>query len=89
LVIKDLDAELKELLIKVLKEYKGILAWSYEDMKWLNLDFYHHKIYLAKDAILVQQCRYRLNPNYLVREILEDKSIKPLPFILIFLSFFL
>jgi hypothetical protein len=69
-VTKDLDAELKELLLEVLKEYKGILAWSYDDMKGLNLDFYHHKIDLAKDAILVPR-RYRLNPNYLVREIVK------------------
>jgi hypothetical protein len=33
-------------------------------MKGLTSEFYHHKINLAKDAILVQQRRYRLNPNY-------------------------
>jgi hypothetical protein len=33
-------------------------------MKGLNLEFYHHKINLAKDAIPVQQRRYRLNSNY-------------------------
>jgi hypothetical protein len=33
-------------------------------MKGLNLEFYHHKISLAKDAIPVQQRRYRQNPNY-------------------------
>jgi hypothetical protein len=33
-------------------------------MKGLNPEFYHHKINLAKDAIPVQQRRYRLNPNY-------------------------
>jgi hypothetical protein len=33
-------------------------------MKGLNPEFYHHKINLGKDAIPVQQRRYRLNPNY-------------------------
>jgi hypothetical protein len=36
-------------------------------MKGLNPEFYHHKINLAKDAILVQQPRYRLNPNYIAK----------------------
>jgi ABC-type phosphate/phosphonate transport system substrate-binding protein len=64
LVAKDLDAEFKRKLVMVLKEYKEVFAWSYEDMKGLNPEFYHHKINLAKDVIPVQQRRYRLNPNY-------------------------
>jgi hypothetical protein len=67
LVPKDLDVEFKAQLFTVLKEYKDVFAWSYEDMKGLNPEFYHHKINLAKDAIPVQQCRYRLNPNYIAK----------------------
>jgi hypothetical protein len=33
-------------------------------MKGRNPELHHHKINLAKDAIPVQQRRYRLNPNY-------------------------
>jgi hypothetical protein len=36
-------------------------------MKGLNPEFYHHKVNLAKDAIPVQQRRYRLNPNYVAK----------------------
>jgi hypothetical protein len=64
LVAKELDVDFKEQLTKVLREYKDVFAWSYDNMKGLNPTFYHHKIKLAKDAILVQQCQYRLNPNY-------------------------
>jgi hypothetical protein len=64
LVAKELDAEFKEQLTNVLRAYKDVFAWSYEYMKGLNPEFYHHNINLAKDAILVQQRRYRLNLNY-------------------------
>jgi hypothetical protein len=45
--------EFKEQLTQVLTTYKDVFAWSYEDMKGLNPEFYHHKINLAKDAIPV------------------------------------
>jgi hypothetical protein len=64
LVAKDLDPEFKAHLNTVLTEYRDVFAWSYEDMKGINPEFYHHKINLAKDGITVQQRRYRLNPNY-------------------------
>jgi hypothetical protein len=64
LIAKELDAEFKKQLTNVLWTYKDVFAWSYEDMKGLNPEFYHHKINLAKDAISVKQWRYRLNPNY-------------------------
>jgi hypothetical protein len=63
LVAKDLDVEFKAKLVMVLREYKEVFAWSYEGMKGLNPEFYHHKINLAKDTIPVQQRRYWLNPN--------------------------
>jgi hypothetical protein len=64
LIAKELDAEFKEQLTNVLRTYKDMFAWSYEYMKGLNPKFYHHKINLAKDAIPMQQWRYRLNLNY-------------------------
>jgi hypothetical protein len=54
LVAKDLNAEFKAQLVTVLREYKDVFTWSYEDMKGLNPQFYYHKINLAKDAIPVQ-----------------------------------
>jgi hypothetical protein len=64
LIAMGLDPAFKEKLTHVLQTYKDFFAWSYEDKKRLNPEFYHHKINLAKDAIPVQQRRYRLNPNY-------------------------
>jgi hypothetical protein len=58
LIAKGLDPAFKEQLTHVLQTYKDVFAWSYEDMKGLNPEFYHHKINLAKDAILLQQRRY-------------------------------
>jgi Asp-tRNA(Asn)/Glu-tRNA(Gln) amidotransferase B subunit len=66
-VAKELDADFKEQLTNVLQEYKDVFAWSYEDMKGLNPEFYHHKINLTKDTIPVQQRWYRLNPNYVAK----------------------
>jgi hypothetical protein len=45
--------DFKERLTHVLRMYKDVFAWSYEDMKGLNPEFYHHKINLAKDVIPV------------------------------------
>jgi predicted enzyme related to lactoylglutathione lyase len=43
LIAKGLDPEFKEQLTHVLKMYKDVFAWSYEDMKGLNPEFYHVK----------------------------------------------
>jgi hypothetical protein len=64
LIAKELDTEFKEQLTNVVRTYKDVFTWSYEDMNALNPEFYHHKINLAEDVIPVQQRRYRLNPNY-------------------------
>jgi hypothetical protein len=40
----------KEQLTIVQREYKDIFAWSYGDMKGLNLESYHHKINLANEG---------------------------------------
>ena len=57
----------KEELKKLLKQYKDVLAWSFEDMKGLDPSFCLHQIYLHKDAKPIQQRRYRLNLNYVVK----------------------
>ena len=56
----------KEELKKLLKQYKDVLAWSFEDMKGLDPSFCLHQIYLHKDAKPIQQRCYRLNPSYVV-----------------------
>jgi uncharacterized phage-associated protein len=47
LIAKELDAKFKDQLTHVLQTYKDVSAWSYEDIKRLNPEFYHHKINLA------------------------------------------
>ena len=64
-------------LIALLGEYKDVFAWSYDNMKGLDPKFYRHQINLATDAKLVQQRRYRMNPNYATRVKEEiDKLLK-------------
>ena len=64
---KDLQATFKTKLTETLHEYRDVFAWSYEDMKGLDPQFYQHKINLSPHTIPVKQRRYRLNPNYAAR----------------------
>ena len=59
LAVRDMLMVDKQQLIGLLKQYKDVFAWSFEDMKGLDL--------ARKDAKLVQECRYRLNPNYAIK----------------------
>ena len=44
-----------------------MFPWSFEDMKGLDPAFCQHQINLHKNAKPIQQCRYRLNPNYAIK----------------------
>ena len=67
----------KQKLKDLLKQYKDVFAWSFEDMKGLDPAFCQHQIHLNKVAKPVQQRRYRLNPNYIIRVKEEiDKLLK-------------
>ena len=57
----------KQRLVTLLKQYKDVFAWSFEDMKGLDPTFCQRQINLHKDAKPVQQRRYRLNPNYAIK----------------------
>ena len=61
---KNLLVVFKTELAQTLQEYWDVFAWSYEDMKGLDPQFYQHKINLSPHTIPVKQRRYRLNPNY-------------------------
>ena len=64
-------------MIALLGEYMDVSAWSYDDMKGLDPKFYQHQVNLATNAKLVQQRRYRMNPNYATRVKEEiDKLLK-------------
>ena len=77
LVAKDMMVADKQRLIGLLKQYKDVFPWTFEDMKGLDLAFYQHQINLHKDAKPVQQHRYHLNPNYAIKVKEEiDKLLK-------------
>ena len=70
-------------MVELLKEYKDVFTYLYEDMKVMDPQFYQHQIHLSKDAKLVAQRHYRMNPNYAVKvkeeigELLRVRFIKP------------
>ena len=77
LIAKEMLYDDKQRLKTLLKQYKDVFAWSFEDMKGLNPTFCQHQIHLNKDAKPVQQRRYLLNPNYAVKVKEEiDKLLK-------------
>ena len=54
----------KTAMITLLKEFRDVFTWSYEDMRGLDPQLYQHQIHLNKDAKPVAQRCYRMNPNY-------------------------
>ncbi len=51
-------------LIKLLKEFKDIFAWTYKDLKGIPLDIAQHCVELDTSIPPAHQARYWLNPNY-------------------------
>ena len=62
-IAKEMVPAKKSAMIELLREYKDVFMWSYEDMEDLHPKFYQHGIRLSKDAMLIQQRRYQMNPN--------------------------
>ena len=77
LIAKDMLEANKQRLMTLLKQYKDVFDWSFEDMKGLDLAFCQCQINLHKDTKPIQQCTYRLNPNYAIKVKEEiDKLLK-------------
>jgi hypothetical protein len=51
---------------QLLKEFKGVFAWTYNDLKGIPLELAQHKIELDTIIPPTHQARYRLNPNYVI-----------------------
>ena len=66
-IAKELPTLGKAAMIELLREYKDVFSWSREHMTGLDRKFYQHQIHLSTDAKPVKQCRYRMNPKYVVR----------------------
>mgnify|MGYP000061183958 FL=1 len=76
-VAKEIQLAEKTTTMELLKEYKDVFAWSYEDMKGLDPQFYQHQMHLSKDAKPVAQRCYQMNLNYTARVIKEiDKLLR-------------
>ena len=63
-ITKEMTPDNKMAMITLLKEFRDVFAWSYEDMRRLDPQLYQHQIHLNKDAKPVAQRCYRMNPNY-------------------------
>ena len=63
-IAKEMTPDNKTAMITLLKEFRDVFAWSYEDMRGLDPQLYQHQIHLNKDVKPVAQRRYRMNPNY-------------------------
>ena len=49
-VAKEMPPEEKSAMVTLLKEFRDVFAWSYEDMQGLDPQLYQHQIHLSKDA---------------------------------------
>ena len=82
LIAKEMESADKAKITDLLRQYKDVFAWSFEDMKGLDPVFYHHQINLHKDTMSLQQRRYILNPNYAVKVKEEINKLLRVGFIL-------
>ena len=60
----EMPQEKKTTMIELFKKFQDVFVWSWEAMQGLDPRLYEHQIYLSKEAKLVVQRRYWMNPNY-------------------------
>ena len=80
-IANDLLPEEEELLIKTLKEYKDVFAWSYRDLKGVDPDICQHTIPMKEDARPSKQRPYTYNDNFAKRIKEEIEKLKEAEFI--------
>ena len=66
-VAKEMLPKEKEATIELLKEFRDMFTWSYEDMRGLDPQLYQYQKHLSKGAKPVVQGRFRMNPNYVAK----------------------
>jgi hypothetical protein len=62
-----LSSQESEKLIFLLKEYKDVFAWSYEDMPGIDPEILQHKIPLHPEAKPVKQKLRRMRPDWVLK----------------------
>ena len=83
-VNKGLSQEIKAPLIELLKEYKDVFAWAYDEMPGLDPSLVVHRLNIAPGTIPVKQGQRLFRPEVEVQikqeieEILSAGFIKPI-----------
>src|SRR5215470_6194611 len=62
-----LAEEEKKAIIQLLKEYKDVFAWSYQDMPGLNTDIVVHRLPIKPEFKPVKQKLRRMKPDILLK----------------------
>ncbi|KAA3486471.1 RNA-directed DNA polymerase (Reverse transcriptase), Ribonuclease H-like protein [Gossypium australe] len=62
-----ITAETKLDLIKLLREFKYVFAWSYQDMFGLSTDIVVHRLPIKEECKLVQQKLRKMRPDVLLK----------------------
>ncbi|MCO5579251.1 hypothetical protein L7F22_033105 [Adiantum nelumboides] len=70
-IATDLIKEEEQLLIATLKQYRDVFAWSYKDLKGLDISICQHTIPLKSDAKPSRQRPYTYNETF-ARKIKEE-----------------
>ena len=63
-IAANLEPEEESELIKLLKEYKDVFAWSFKDLKGVDLAICQHTISMREDAKPSKQRPYTYNDNF-------------------------
>ena len=69
-VAKEMLPPEKTTMVELSKEYKDVFAWSYEDMKGLDPQFYQHHIHLN-----LTKCAFKVTSDTLLGHILSQEGI--------------
>ncbi|GJW06206.1 hypothetical protein Tco_1568629 [Tanacetum coccineum] len=73
-ISSSLFAQEKTKLLKVLKNYKGAIAWSIPDIKGIDSSFYTHKILMEDEFKPIVQPQRHVNLN--IKEVVKKEVIK-------------
>ena len=74
IIAADLTEEKELKLLKILRKYKGAIAWSIEDLKGISPSIFMHKILLEDNAKTLIEHQRRLNPR--MKEVVINSVLK-------------
>ncbi|XP_052485209.1 uncharacterized protein LOC105778967 [Gossypium raimondii] len=63
----DISAKTRQDLIELLREFKDVFAWSYQDMPGLSTDIVVHRLPIREDCKPVQQKLKRMRPDIVLK----------------------